>query len=98
MCSLSHDTFSGGEESANDLKTQGRATIVGQRTGGGANPGHRHRVQDHFAVFVPDGRSIDPINHGNWETSGVAPDRIVPSTVDSKAVALKMAKERLALQ
>ncbi len=94
----SHDTSSGGEELANDLKTQGRATIVGQRTGGGANPGHRHRVQDHFAVYVPDGRSINPINHGNWETSGVAPDRFVPSTVDSKAVALKMAKERLGLQ
>ena len=34
-----HRTFSGAEEFTNDLKTQKRATIVGEVTGGGAQPG-----------------------------------------------------------
>jgi C-terminal processing protease CtpA/Prc len=35
---ISEMTFSGGEEFCYNLKTQGRATLIGQTTGGGAHP------------------------------------------------------------
>ena len=43
-------TFSGAEEFAFDLKTQKRATIVGETTGGGAHPVSGHLVADYFMV------------------------------------------------
>lgn len=75
----SHDTFSGGEELAYDLKTLGRATIVGETTGGGAHPVRAYKVSDHFAVGVPYARAINPVTHTNWEGKGVAPDIAVPA-------------------
>lgn len=70
----SRRTFSGAEEFAYDLKNLGRATIVGDTTGGGANPGGTRRASDHFAVFVPFGRVTSPVTGTNWEGVGVAPD------------------------
>ena len=72
-------TFSGGEEFAYTLKTLKRATIVGETTGGGAHPGGVHRLGEHFAAFVPDGRAINPITKTNWEGTGVEPDVKVPA-------------------
>src|SRR5258708_1798385 len=46
-------TFSGGEEFAYDLKTQKRATIIGEITAGGAHPISQRRLHDHFLIFVP---------------------------------------------
>jgi hypothetical protein len=70
----SRRTFSGAEEFAYDLKNLGRATIVGDTTGGGANPGGTRRASDHFGVFVPFGRVTSPVTGTNWEGVGVAPD------------------------
>lgn len=70
----SRRTFSGAEEFAYDLKNLERATIVGDTTGGGANPGGTRRASDHFAVFVPFGRVTSPITKSNWEGVGVLPD------------------------
>jgi C-terminal processing protease CtpA/Prc len=70
----SHRTFSGGEEFCNDLKALKRATLVGETTGGGAHPGDMYRLADHFAAFIPVGRPINPVTHGDWEGTGVAPD------------------------
>jgi len=67
-------TFSGAEECAYNLQTQKRATIVGETTGGGAHPGGTFRINDHFMVFVPTGRAINPITKTNWEGTGVKPD------------------------
>lgn len=72
-------TFSGAEEFAYDLKNLRRATLVGETTGGGANPGGTRRVDDHFAVWLPIGRAINPISGTNWEGTGVAPDLDVPA-------------------
>src|SRR6185295_4025347 len=71
-------TFSAAEEFSNNLKTLKRATIVGETTGGGANPGGMARLSDHFAAFVPTGRAINPITKTNWEGTGVEPDVKVP--------------------
>ncbi|MBS0319940.1 MAG: S41 family peptidase, partial [Proteobacteria bacterium] len=70
----SKHTFSGGEECAYDFQTQKRATLVGETTGGGANPGDMVALVDDFVVFIPTGRAINPITRTNWEHVGVKPD------------------------
>jgi len=72
-------TFSGGEECAYDFQTQKRATLVGQTTGGGANPGGAFSLGHGFVAFIPTGRAINPITKTNWEHVGVKPDVMVPS-------------------
>jgi hypothetical protein len=70
----SNYTFSGAEEFTYNLKNLKRATIVGENTGGGANPGGTMRVSDYFVAFIPTGRAINPITKTNWEGTGIAPD------------------------
>jgi len=70
----SHTTFSGSEELAYDLKVLKRATIVGEVTGGGANPGDAFSLPESFSIFVPTGRAVNPITKTNWEGVGVQPD------------------------
>ncbi len=72
-------TFSGGEECAYDFQTQKRATLVGETTGGGANPGDFVSLGRGFVAFIPNGRAINPITHTNWEHVGVKPDVAVPA-------------------
>jgi hypothetical protein len=79
-------TFSAAEEFTYNLKTQKRATIVGETSGGGANPGGVRVLTNHFIMFVPSGRAINPITRTNWEGTGVSPD--VPTTAE---LALKTA-------
>ena len=67
-------TFSAAEEFTYNLKNLKRATIVGETTGGGAHPGGPRRINDHFSVWVPSGRAINPITKTNWEGTGVDPD------------------------
>ena len=73
----SRRTFSGGEEFAYDLQTQHRATIVGEITGGGANPVGPETISHGFIGNIPTGRAINPITLTNWEAVGVKPDRRV---------------------
>ncbi len=72
-------TFSGGEECAYDFQTQKRATLVGEVTGGGANPGGGVSLGEGFVCFIPTGRAINPITKTNWEHVGVKPDVLVPA-------------------
>ena len=72
-------TFSGAEEFTYNLKNLKRATIVGETTGGGAHPGGGFRISEHFGMFVPTGRAINPITKTNWEGTGVSPDIDVPA-------------------
>jgi hypothetical protein len=67
-------TFSGGEECAYNFQTQKRGTLVGETTGGGAHPGGTVPVADHYMIFIPNGRAINPITNTNWEVVGVKPD------------------------
>jgi hypothetical protein len=75
----SQATFSGGEECAYDFQTQKRATLIGQTTGGGANPGDMLPIGHGFIAFIPSGRAINPITKTNWEHVGVKPDITVPA-------------------
>jgi len=85
-------TFSAAEEFAYDLKALKRATIIGEITGGGANPGGDRRLSANFSAFIPNGRAINPITKSNWEGTGVVPDVLVPSSnalLVAQTVALK---------
>ncbi|MFL6657582.1 MAG: S41 family peptidase [Massilia sp.] len=70
----SKDTFSAAEDFSYTMKNLKRATIVGETTGGGAHPGDVTRLDEHFAMFVPNGRSISPVTKTDWEGVGVTPD------------------------
>jgi len=70
----SAETFSGGEELAYDLQSLRRATLIGETTGGGANSGAPHSLDDWFTIVVPSARPINPVTKTNWEGIGVRPD------------------------
>lgn len=70
----SNRTFSGAEEFSYNMQTQKRATLVGQTTGGGANPGGTRRINENLSVFIPVGTAINPITKTNWEGVGVVPE------------------------
>ncbi len=76
---ISNQTFSGGEQFAYDLKSLHRAELVGQSTGGGANPVDAYRLNNHFAISVPFGTAHNPYTETNWEGVGVAPDIDAPT-------------------
>jgi hypothetical protein len=88
-------TFSGGEEFSYNLQQLKRATLIGETTGGGANPGRLRQLGPYFAVFVPNGRAINPITNTNWEHTGVVPD-VKVAAPDALVTAQKMALEKLA--
>ncbi|MEO6089428.1 MAG: S41 family peptidase, partial [Umezawaea sp.] len=72
-------TFSGAEELSYDLQQLGRATVVGEQTGGGAHPRRGFRVHPHLEATIPTGRAINPVSGTNWELVGVTPDIEVPA-------------------
>ena len=72
-------SFSAAEEFSYNLKALRRATIIGEQTGGGANPTRRERIDDQFTIAVPFARSVNPITKTNWEGTGVTPDVKVPA-------------------
>jgi len=88
----SANTFSGGEELAYDLQATRRARIVGEVTGGGANPNEAFDLGGGFVAYVPNGAAINPITRTNWEGAGVAPD------VRVDAAKAQASAQRLALE
>ncbi len=67
-------TFSGGEDMAYTLKHHGRATIVGEITGGGAHPVTELLPGEGFILILPEGYPTHPVTNSNWEGKGVQPD------------------------
>jgi len=67
-------TFSGAEEFSYNMQTQKRATLVGQTSGGGANPGGTRSINEKLFVFIPTGRAENPITKTSWEGVGVIPE------------------------
>jgi Peptidase family S41/N-terminal domain of Peptidase_S41 in eukaryotic IRBP len=91
----SSTTFSGAEELAYDLQQLGRATVVGEVTGGGAHPRDGWTVHDHLEVAVPVARAVNPVSGTNWEGTGVRPDVLCPAA-EALDRAYRLARERLA--
>lgn len=71
-------TFSGGEALSFDLQEHHRATVIGERTRGGAHARDSFKVDTHLELTLPVVRAVSPISGGNWEGTGVTPD--VPTT------------------
>jgi C-terminal processing protease CtpA/Prc len=92
----SKNTGSAAEEFAYNLQNLKRATIVGEVTWGGANPGDMVRLGDHFAAFVPTGRAINPISKTNWEGVGVKPDVAVPADDALRVAQVKLLEKQVA--
>jgi peptidase S41-like protein len=88
-------TFSGAEEFSYNLKNLGRATIVGETTGGGAHPVSGHRIDDHFMIGVPFAKAVNPISKTNWEGTGVEPD-VKVKAADALTTAQRLVMEKLA--
>jgi retinol-binding protein 3 len=84
-------TFSAAEEFAYNLKHLGRATLVGETTGGGAHPVGLYQLPHGFVGYFPNRRAVNPITKTNWEGIGVAPD--VKAAADD---ALRVALARIA--
>ncbi len=84
-------TFSAAEEFAYNLRTQKRATLVGETTRGGANPGGLFPIDDQFEMVIPTGRAINPITGTNWEGIGVAPHVEAPQN-RALTIALDLAR------
>ncbi|MBO1765995.1 S41 family peptidase [Allobranchiibius sp. GilTou38] len=75
----SHRTFSGGEDLAYVLQANGRARVIGERTGGGAHPVERFTLAEGLICQIPVARSVIARTGGNWEGVGVTPDLPCPA-------------------
>jgi retinol-binding protein 3 len=90
----SSSTFSAAEEFTYNLQARGRATIVGETTGGGAHPGGTLPIGAGLVAFIPSGRAINPITKTNWEGVGVKPGIAVPRDKALDA-ALEVARKKV---
>lgn len=89
-------TFSAAEQCAYDLQVLHRARVIGETTGGGANPAaSTHALGEHLEAFIPTGQALNPITNTNWEGVGVQPDVLVnadASLLEAFKQALRTAK------
>ena len=73
-------SFSAAEWMAFSLQRLGRATVIGERTAGGAHPVTRVPIDDRFMLQAPFGEIRDPVNGQDFEGVGVTPDLVVPAS------------------
>jgi hypothetical protein len=74
----SRTTFSAAESFTFGLRVTGRATVVGELTGGGGHFGNPVMLPHGFQMFLPIGRAYDPRTGKGWEAEGLRPDIEVP--------------------
>jgi tetratricopeptide (TPR) repeat protein len=86
-------TFSAAESFAYDLKVRKRAVVIGDSTKGGAHSVDLFKIDNHFEIYIPTARAINPVTGENWEGAGVIPDILVPaeSAFDTALVLAKKA-------
>lgn len=93
----SPNTFSGGEELTYNIKVFKRGVIVGEVTGGGANPTGQVPLVHNFLAVIPFGYAVNPITGSNWEGAGVKPDVEVPAEkalVEAHLLAIEQLQEK----
>jgi C-terminal processing protease CtpA/Prc len=87
-------TASAAEDFTYTMQALKRATVIGERTWGGAHPVALYRLGDHFFAAIPHSRTISPITHTNWEGAGVTPDIETPPD-NALAVAKDMLRRQV---
>ncbi|MBD1584436.1 S41 family peptidase [Pseudoalteromonas sp. S16_S37] len=82
-------TYSAAEEFSYNMRTRERATLIGETTGGAANPGGMFPINETFRIFIATGTAINPVTKTNWETVGVEPHvKVAPEQALDKAITL----------
>jgi hypothetical protein len=76
---ISGRAASAAESTAYTLQAARRAIVVGETSGGAANPGGEFPAGEGFNVFISTGTPVNPLTHANWERVGVKPDVPVPA-------------------
>lgn len=74
----SRRSFSAAESFTFGLRVTGRATVIGEKTGGGGHFGNPVTLPHGFQMFLPIGRAYDPRTGNGWEAEGLRPDIDVP--------------------
>lgn len=90
----SRTTFSAAEGFAFALQQAGRATVVGERTRGGANAGRFTDVPPNFRVFISNAHAVSAVTGKTWDKSGITPD-IAAKADEALEVAHREALRRL---
>ena len=88
----SKKTFSAGEALAYFLQQYKLAEVIGEKTGGAANPVDHFIIQNQYLLFVPAGKITALMNQKNWEHIGVIPDQEVKSEDALKVAHAKILK------
>ena len=91
---IAKNTFSAAEAFAYCLQAADRATIIGETSGGGAHPFEYRKVSGHFALDLPEWRSVHPLTGTNWQGVGVKPDVETPSAA-ALDKALDLARQQI---
>lgn len=91
---VDRDTFSAGEGLAYGLKHVGRATIVGERTGGGSHGGSSHQLGHGMEAYVPHSCSVHPATGTDFEGIGVEPD-VTAASAEALAISHRLLLEEL---
>lgn len=90
----SEGTFSAAEEFTYDMQVLGRGTVIGETTGGGANPCHLKPLNNNgLYIAIPDEEAINPHTKTNWEGHGVSPTHKVAAE-DALTKANELIKNR----
>lgn len=71
---VSAHSFSAAEEFAYDVQALRRGSVIGQRTGGGANHALPVDLPGGMQAYIPQARAENPVTGSNWERKGVRPD------------------------
>ena len=71
---VSNKTGSAAEHFSLAMKSSGRGTLIGEPMAGANHFGGPSPLNDHFAVWMPVGRTYDIKTGKDWEGDGVAPD------------------------
>jgi len=71
---VSNRTASAAEHFSLAIKSTGRGTLIGEATAGANHFGGPAELNEHFAVWMPVGRTYDIKTGKDWEGAGIAPD------------------------
>jgi len=90
----SYKTFSAAEALTYGLQSQGRATIVGEVTRGGAHTVKYRSLSSGFIGDIPFGVARNPITKTNWEKIGITPDIMVNESQALEAAEIQIFEKK----